>query len=322
MRKYIIFALATLLAVAMISLGTFAWFSDTEEGSAEGQTGTINIEIDGDQEDGEAFSRTIGDLKPCDAKYIEIEITNIGENPAVIRKHITSVDVVNNYPEGLESRDDPSYPEDPFSGDPLSELPARIDYDLSVDGETIFEVGDMTLDDVVCMWMPVGTLQPDESMTVVQSYHLQAETGNWAQGYGITVNMEFFAEQRLGPGPDQAANKVFLDNKTGEDDWYFIADQVWGVLDWSAVSGEFYAQGLSAGTDYSLITYVDPYPGTVSVLASGTSTDGTLTFSGISMPSGYEGKIWLVLSSDVGSGKMSGWTPTAYLYEGNKVSIP
>jgi len=240
-------------------------------------------------------------------------VENIGTNPAVLWKHIRIDEITT--AEGIEPKI--PYPDDTIFTD-------YIVYDLEAGGSVIFEDADeVTLNDVQCMWMPIGVLPVDGSLHVLQSYHLDPDTGNWAQGDSVDFTITLYAEQRLGNGPDQLSNKLFLDNKTGNPDWYFMADQVWGVLDWSAGSGELYAQGLSAGTDYSLITYVDPWLGTVNVLASGTtSTDGTLSLSGITMPTGYEGKIWLVLSSDVGSGQMSGWTPTAYLFEANKVSIP
>jgi predicted ribosomally synthesized peptide with SipW-like signal peptide len=306
-RKYMLFILAAMLAIAVICLGTFAWFSDTETESATLTCGSIDISTN------KTVEYNVDDLKPCDdyAAEIQVEVVNTGGNPVVVWKHLK--DFVN-----VDGAD----PADPSPGD----LAAVIDYDLSVDGSVIFTYdNELTLRDVECMWMPIGELEPGEKLTVSQSYHLQEEVGNWAQCDSLSFTMEFYGEQKKGNGPTQAARKLFLDNKETTD-WYFMVDGVWGILDWTAGPGELYAQGLTPGEDYSLTTYVDPWPGSPATeIAAGTAdVDGKLMISGITMPSGYTGKIWLVLSNDLDTvaNEMVGYNPGSYLFEGNKVSIP
>jgi len=60
---------------------------------------------------------------------------------------------------------------------------------------------------VASQWIYLGTLEPDESMIVVQSYHLDASVDNWGQSDRVVFDMEFVAQQTEGdtlppaPGP-------------------------------------------------------------------------------------------------------------------------
>jgi hypothetical protein len=211
-----------------------------------------------------------------------------------------------------------------------------IEYDLTVDGEVIFSTDDgLTLDDIRCFWMPLGTLGPGETLTVEQSYHMKADTGNWAQGDTCTFYIEIYAEQRLGNGPTESlAQRLFLDNKSGDPDWYFVPDAEWGLLYYNASGSTFdynlIAHGLQDGgvaTNYSLIYYPEPqttWPWPVTVIASG-NTDGfgNLILSG-SYNFGFNltnAKIWLCVSSDLdGTPAYAVWPFTDTLFEGNKIN--
>jgi hypothetical protein len=60
---------------------------------------------------------------------------------------------------------------------------------------------------VASQWIYLGTLEPDESMFVIQSYHLDASVDNWGQSGRVVFDMEFVAQQTEGdtlppaPGP-------------------------------------------------------------------------------------------------------------------------
>lgn len=313
MRKHIVLVLLAVFAIAMISLGTFAAFTDTESATVTIENGTIAIALNGS--DGVVAEYAVEDLKPCNtyAQEFDVTIQNIGNNPAIIWKHIRNdiavVDGIHVAQEQLQSLD------------PL--LQDFIDYDLSVDGAPVFVYEDgMSLEDVHCMWMPVGTIEPGEEIVVTQSFHLH-DSGdmNWAQGDILSYTMDFYAEQKLANGPVQASNKLFLDNKDqSTSDWYFLVDQTWGVYEWD--TDTVVASGLDASTGYSLITYEES--DTVQVLAFG-STDpaGKLSLTGVSKPSPlpYYGKIWLVPSAALTGNQINWSLMNEYLFESNKVTI-
>jgi len=307
--------LAIALIAGLVGAFTYAYFSDVEETTATFSTGTIDIEVDGQNPWVRTFEDELSDLKPSETGEISFEIHNSGGNPVVVWKHIG--DIVTS--DGLHPESEDA--EDP--GGTINHIHTVIDYDLTVGGEVIFDLGNgLSVDDIRSMWMPLGCLNPSQRLTVVQSYHMRNDTTNWAQGDVMDFAIDLYAEQLDRNGPDQLSYKLFLDNKTTAD-WCFILDGMWGILEWGSPTSLF-AQGLQATTNYSLITYIDPWPGTgLQTIASGTSlSDGTLTLSGFAMPAGYSGKIWLVLTNDVSGDHMVGWNPAAYLFEANKVSTP
>jgi predicted ribosomally synthesized peptide with SipW-like signal peptide len=54
---------------------------------------------------------------------------------------------------------------------------------------------------VASTWISLGELQPYEYMVVIQSYHLKADVGNWAQSDKVTFDIELFAQQVGAPAP-------------------------------------------------------------------------------------------------------------------------
>lgn len=314
------------IAITLLGAGTFSYFSDVETITGNTFTaGTLDISINPETGQEVTFENDVH-LKPCEVGYIEFTITNDGNNPAVLWKHI---EIIAEYG-GL-------YPEPERKADPdnkVNDISNWILYDMTIidtDGmeeHVIFYDADgLTLADIACMWVPIGILDPGKSITVIQSYHLKPETDNRYQGDWVKFDITIYAEQRLGNGPTQKSKKLFLDNKDGEPNWYFKADHIWGVFDWTdgLALADLFATGLLALTNYDLITYVDPWPGIVTVLASGTTlADGTLTINNfdITGSSPYTGKVWLVLKTDHDSSKMTGWNPSDYLFEANKATFP
>jgi hypothetical protein len=84
---------------------------------------------------------------------------------------------------------------------------------------------------------------------------------------------------------------------------------------------------LDRGTDYTLIYYPDPWPGSGLVCLGDDTADRRgrihirewLNVSGIPDAA----KIWLVLSADVDcdNQEMTGWNPTEYLFENNLITF-
>ena len=112
--------------------------------------------------------------------------------------------------------------------------------------------------------------------------------------------------------------------------WDIVAGGAWGIMTYHAPDGSeapenfvFNGHQLAPDTDFSLIYCPDPWPETnLIVLGKGTSDAfgelhiaGGFNFDGISIGDEPAAKIWLVLSSDVGTNQMIGWNPTKYLFE-------
>jgi hypothetical protein len=193
------------------------------------------------------------------------------------------------------------------------------------------------LGEIACYWMPLGTLLPGDEMEVVQSYHLAPETGNAYQGDVVTFNIQIYGEQKLGSGPGETREKkLFLDDKTGDPDWYFIPNGRWGLLDYNAAGPTFdyalTAQGLNPSTAYCLVYYADPWPGTggFDIECGSSDAAGKLSMSGSkdigSIPVAGDAnpgaKMWLVLDSDYDetADKMVGWNPSQYLFESHLIT--
>ena len=94
-------------------------------------------------------------------------------------------------------------------------------------------------------------------------------------------------------------------------DWSIIEGGAWGRVNKGKV---FVGHGLEPNTEYCLINYIDPWGSQNTILACGTTNNGgELHLQG---DFAVSGKIWLVLDSDIdGSGYMTGWNPTEYLFE-------
>ena len=114
----------------------------------------------------------------------------------------------------------------------------------------------------------------------------------------------------------------------------------WGkynfTLTGQEISGVFNGHGLVAGTDYTLISYNDPWGASpqLVVIGSGVADEygdvhikaGPVDLGAdVASPiydwsgagDGY--KIWLVLSADITGNSFNAWNPSAYLFENNRI---
>lgn len=118
-------------------------------------------------------------------------------------------------------------------------------------------------------------------------------------------------------------------------DWSIIENDVWGRLNYSPQDEEagfvFNGHGLEVGTEYTLLSYKEPWRGCGSViLGEATANEegnvhimGEMKYVINDYPYGfggdYEGvsgaKIWLVPSADFNGTCFTGWHPNEYLFE-------
>jgi hypothetical protein len=110
-------------------------------------------------------------------------------------------------------------------------------------------------------------------------------------------------------------------------DWTVVPGMS-GKLNYGTNAFVFNGQGLTVGTDYSLISYKEPWPGTDSVLLGTGVADaygdvhimGAMTTVCNAYGDSTGAKIWLVPTGDMSGGSFIAWNPTQYLFESNLIA--
>ncbi len=125
------------------------------------------------------------------------------------------------------------------------------------------------------------------------------------------------------------SNNAFMELwSKNPDTWEIRLGEGWGKLRYGLEGPEFayHFNGhlLTPGTEYALIIYTDPWPGTGSVLlATGVADEyGSLLLKGSMDLDGSltDAKIWLVYADDFDGDQMTGWNPAGYLFEYDLIS--
>jgi predicted ribosomally synthesized peptide with SipW-like signal peptide len=200
------------IGVMLMLMGTAtqSYFSDKETSTGNTFTaGTIDLAV---SEDGttwenpwvrESYEITGSDGKPCETFYDILWIKNVGNNDLDVWKHLT----VPVYSGG-------AHPESEKDEDPnndINDIASVMWYDLTVDDVVWIEEADkytiveaahhltgQAYSWIACYWIYLGTLTPGQVMKIEQSYHLDKDTTNWAQGDIMTFDIEFYALQTVG----------------------------------------------------------------------------------------------------------------------------
>jgi len=285
-------SIAAAVVISLVASGTWALFTDTEGPAPVSFTaGTVDIAVDGENP-WQSFEIVIDGAKPCQVKYLEFDITNVGHNPVVVYKHLMTELGVDPSPEPKTTTGILAYPDltsGPFSSEPESvaaggdiqndfnDLHNWMWYDLysevtlGVDGTPPTQGGgtgwhqmeyneNVKITGLWCQLVPLGTIMPGGKMHVIQSYHLDEAVGNIYQGDSLTFYFEFFAQQLEG-------TQVVLEDKTDASGVSIVdfPSATKGLLDYNSEGPTFdytfKAFDLEASTDYSLIYYADPWPG-------------------------------------------------------------
>ena len=313
------------VTLAMVTGATTALFSDTE--TSTGNTfsaGTIDISVDGENPWNATAEYNLEDLKPCETEYIEFTIRNVGTNPVVLRKRIN----VTNEETGTQS--EPECDAETWGGWDGANCTGTAVNENNAISQVIHYAMDLTdasgtttlipedwgvmVSDIDSLWIPLGTLDVGEELTVKQSYHLDKNAGNEYQGDKMTFNIDLYGEQRMGVGQNTTGG-VVLENKTGDPDWYTVIDETWGLLTWDG-SGNYTFKGF--GLDTSVSYRLVYWNGTNEIpIAGGAYTapngDGTLSLSGTytGFNTNTNAKYWL---------RPDDWDNAKTLWEGNLVN--
>lgn len=224
MKKILIATLALALVATLAGLGTFAWFSDTKTVVGTFTTGTIKLQVN--EPVGLTFE--VKDLKPCDVRYQDVQLENIGSNKGPVWLHI-----------------------DGLSGDEA--LAGYLEFDLSKDSEVLIHPDDkMTVKDLQSVSIPLGWLDPSKTMDLVLSFHLAADTGNEMQDKTLGVNFEFIMTDHNAPPPTSG---IILENKNDASGWQpILGDGIWGICryDVGSLKLDVVGKGLDASTVYQV----------------------------------------------------------------------
>lgn len=232
--KRILLSVITIALVSTVAFGaTRAFFTDTETNTGNTfSAGTIDISVDGQNPWTKTETLDVIDMKPSQHAYSEYLIQNVGTNPANVFKKIeveSEVDDMQSEPECIWT--DGEYPAGTWDEGsktctggyvPKDDISTTIWYDMTV---WVYEKDPKTYPEEQPKWWQViytdemekslkavdkqnillGMIPAGWYMKVQQSYHMDGDTGNWAQGDKLTFDITLTAEQ--------LTNTVTLENK-------------------------------------------------------------------------------------------------------------
>ncbi len=302
--KKILISFSTIALVAILAVGaTRSYFSATQTSTGNTITaGTIAISVDDQNPWTKTYSQNLLDMKPGMTRTITFVVKNTGTNPVVLRKQVGGFELGGTLTSGYCTANGGITSGSAClnaSTTPPQDLSNVMTYDMTVtsaSGTTVMipDSWNVKMSDIKDLWIPLGTLQPNDTLSVTQSYHFDEATGNWAQGDTLAFNISLYAEQVGGVGPNTIAG-VVLDNKDTTS-WASLVDGTLGILRWDATTGAYTlkAFGLTNGLTYG-VAYWNGSTETLIDAVSGAPTSGQLTLSGTyaAFNTNSKAKYWL-----------------------------
>ncbi len=186
------------IAATMLGAGTLAYFSSTVDvGPNLFTAGTIDLLVNGASPYTGNFNATLSDLKPCMKGWGNVTLSNNGTNPMQVWLKIKNVGTAGGnqtYPESQE----------PAAND----IDGVIRYDLYINGTypLITDAANYTISagthqlsgvtlGVKDYYIYLGPIPYGGTLQVNQSFTMDCNTTNWAQGDEMTFTVEFYAQQ-------------------------------------------------------------------------------------------------------------------------------
>jgi spore coat-associated protein N len=300
-----------LVAVAVIS-GTVAYFSDTETASVSIQTGTVDIDVDGNNP--WTGNYHMSNLAPGETREINFVIHNTGTNPINVWK------ILANLTTDTGAQSEPECEAEKGTWDNTTkictamtaednEIDKAIEYSLRVElyrandtkiWDQIVYNGDYTVSQIKDLDMILGMIPAGDYMKVFQKYKFKTTFGNLHQGDRMNFDIKVVVQQLTGT--------LVLENKNTSN-WSILHDNTYAVLNYTLRAPELgynlLGSGLISDKKYALVYH--PETGSdCRLIAEGQSdSSGNLGISGIKeldtdLPANTEGlypdgaKIWLV----------------------------
>lgn len=344
----------TIALVSAVAFGaTRAFFTDTETNTGNTfSTGTIDIAVNDQNPWSRSTPYEFKDMKPSQVEYANFVIKNVGTNPANVWKRIN----ITNQEDGVISEPECLYGGGTWTGTctgsytTVNNISSAIRYDLTVWvydqdpvnpqvqpkwWQVIYTDGmNKRLNTLNNVDVLLGMIPKGWYMKVQQSYHMDSDTGNWAQGDVMNFDITLTAEQLRGT--------VLLENKdfANQTNPTLVYDNIQGTLTYgvkdSKFNFSFSGKAPLVNTNYSLIFYPEvwslpvlnapTWPRQVIVLANALSNgSGDVTIPSTSTELGQNisnMKVWLVKSDDL-EGTTPGttqtfknvWNGNSYLFE-------
>ena len=346
--KRILLSIMTIALVSGAAFGaTRAFFTDEEKSTGNTfSTGTIDIAVDGQNPWSGTTLYQFADMKPSQVEYANFVIKNVGSNPANVWKKINITreeDRTITEPECAEGGGTWEGGNCTGSYNPKDNISSAIRYDLTV---WVYDVDPTQNPGAAAKWWQIiytdemdkrlnalndqnillGMIPAGWYMKVQQSYHMDPNTGNWAQGDVMTFDITLTAEQLKGT--------VLMENKNfanQQNPTIVHGDGIQGVLTYgvrdSKFNFSFSGKAPLANTDYTLIFYPETWstpsgpgwPGPVIILGTAHSDgSGNVSISPTSLELNQNirnMKVWLVKSSDLNGNNFKAWNGNDYLFE-------
>jgi hypothetical protein len=166
----------------------------------------------------------IHDMKPCDVQWMTFTINNIGQNEVDVWKHLEVVETT----QGEQSEPEEYYERQDPGGGPKCDIDTVIYYDMMVNHEEIIPIDTgLNLAAIHCNWIYLGKIEPGADMVVCQSYHMDQNTPNWAQGDQLIFNIDLFAQQMRGcPAPPPPGDELAGYGKPADQTYVDIGDPI------------------------------------------------------------------------------------------------
>jgi len=340
--------LLSLLTIGLVSVGVFgatkAFFTDTETSKNNTfSAGTIDIAVDGENPWSRSTPYQFTDMKPSQIEYANFVIKNVGSNPANVWKKI---DITKEEDKTI-TESECEYGGGTWDGTCSGNYTAKnnissaIRYDLAV---WVYDMDPNQNPGASAKWWQIiytdemdkrlntlngqnillGMIPAGWYMKVQQSYHMDPDTGNWAQSDVMTFDITLTAEQLKGT--------VLMENKNfaNKDNPTIVHDDVRGTLTYgvrdSKFNFSFSGKAPLADTDYTLIFYPEPWstpsgqwPGPVIILGTAHSDgSGNVSIPPTSLELNQNirnMKVWLVKSTDLSGNNFNAWNGNDYLFE-------
>jgi len=207
------------VASLAIGWGTIAYFSDTE--TSTGNTfsaGALDLTVNGynDPEVGKVV--TIEDMKPSQVKYSNPITLRVHDNPGKLYKRIIEIKCdtgVVTEPECVEQGgkwNDEKKKCYWGGNEDNNDIASKTWFDLEIwdpeakEWRVLIPDGEVTVRDIAGKWIYLGEYEGGSYIKIRQSFHLDKDVTNWAQGDKCTFKEEFMVLQTNAPHPENCYN--------------------------------------------------------------------------------------------------------------------